>query len=115
MTARHSLVLQGIHAGIVIAVLVSVTVLGVQGTLASDSLIAVYGAAIGFAGASASQLGALGQAVNGKAIVSHEALADREATLRTAMVASAAAPAHTVEAVTPADVEAEESGRGASD
>ena len=94
MSAKHSLYLQGLHAGIVLAVLISVTVLGVQGTLASDSLIAVYGAAIGFAGASASQLGALGQAINGKAVVSNDAIADRETTLRTALSAAAAAPAH---------------------
>lgn len=101
MSARHSLYLQAIHAGIVVAVLISVTVLGVQGTLASDSLIAVYGAAIGFAGASASQLGALGQAINGKQTISNEAISEREATLRTAMVAAGAAPAHEVAPIQP--------------
>lgn len=101
VSARQSLYLQGIHATIVLAVLISVTVLGVQGTLASDSLIAVYGAAIGFAGASASQLGALGQAVNGKATMTNEAMSEREATLRTAMVAAAGSPAHTMAAVEP--------------
>lgn len=101
MSAKQSLYLQAIHAGIVVAVLVSVTVLGVQGTLASDSLIAVYGAAIGFAGASASQLGALGQAINGKTTITEGAIAEREATLRTAMVAAAAATPHDIAALQP--------------
>lgn len=110
MTTRQSLVVQGMHAAIVLSAIVAVTALGINGTLDGQSVVAVLAAAIGFAGASGSQIGTLAQAVNGKATMSNESLADREATLRTAMVAAAATPAHVMTAVEPEDVEPEDRG-----
>ncbi|HVE35372.1 MAG TPA: hypothetical protein VNC18_17535 [Gemmatimonadaceae bacterium] len=105
MTARQSLLLQGMHAFIVLGVLASVTVLGVQGTLTGESVIAVYAAAIGFAGASAGQIGTLAQAVNGKSVVTSQMLAEQGATNRTGLVAAAGGSAHTVTPIIPVDQE----------
>lgn len=85
------------HGAIVLSVVVAVVILGVQGTLDSSSVLGILGAAIGFAGGTAASTASLGTAVNGKAVVSNQAIADRETTLRTAFAASAATPAHTVE------------------
>lgn len=101
MTARQTMIVQGIHGALVLAVLISATVLGVQGTLGSDALVGIYGAAIGFAGGSAATIGTLGQAVNGKATIPISELANRETTLRAAMASAAASPAHTVRATPP--------------
>lgn len=108
MTTRQSLTVQGMHAAIVLASILAVTALGINGTLDGQSVVAVLAAAIGFAGASSSQIGTLAQAVNGKATMSNEAMADREATLRTAMVAAAATPAHEMHAVEPPEVDPED-------
>lgn len=102
MNQKTSLIIQGLNAFVVIGVLVSATVLGVQGTLQGESLVAIYGAAIGFAGGAASALGSLGAAVNGKTPLSNAAMADRETTLRSAMVAAAAAPPRDVPLAPPA-------------
>lgn len=76
------------HAGLVLAAIVAVTVLGIDGTIDGQSVVAVLGTAIGFAGASATSVGSLAQAVNGKSVISTAAMADREATLRAAVSAS---------------------------
>ena len=78
MSARHSLIVVGVQAGIVLAAVIAVTILGVEGTLDGQSVVAILGAAIGFAGGAGASVSAVGQAVNGKATVS-------DATLRQAM------------------------------
>lgn len=86
------MVIQAMHGGIVLASIVAVTLLGVEGTLDGQSVVAVLAAAIGFAGASASQIGSLAQAVNGKSVISGSSMADRETTLRTAITGSPVPP-----------------------
>lgn len=103
MSARQSIIVQGVHGGIVVAAILAVTILGYHGTIDGESVVAVLGAAIGFAGANATSIGSLAQAVNGKAVIPAHNLAEREATLRTAMIASAASSPHTVEAVKVVD------------
>jgi hypothetical protein len=90
LTGRFSLYLLGMQAGLAVIVVVSATVLGVYGALDSSSLTAIYGAALGFAGGASSSLGALSQAVNGKATIS-------DAALRQAM----ASPPHPPQADSP--------------
>lgn len=75
---RLPLYLLAMQSGLAALVVIGATVLGIYGAMESDSLTAIYGAALGFAGGAASSLGALTTAVNGKATVS-------EATLRHAM------------------------------
>ena len=97
MAARQSLYVTAMYGSIVLAVVVATVILGVQGTLDSSSVLGILGAAIGFAGGSAASNGAVGAAVNGKATIPTAELANREQTLRTAIVASAAAPSHVIE------------------
>lgn len=101
MTQRHSLYVIAFQGVIVLSVILSATTLGVQGTLDATALTAIYSAAFGFAGGTAAALSALGAAVNGKAVIPTSELANREATLRTAFVATAAGDAHRVDAVQP--------------
>lgn len=78
MTPRQQLYTQALGVSVVLAAIMAVTVLGFHGTIDGESVVAVLGTAIGFAGANLSSGGALAQAVNGKATVS-------DATLRQAM------------------------------
>lgn len=78
MNTRQSLIVQGMSGGLVLAAIVAVTLLGLHGTIDGESVVAVLGTAIGFAGANVSGVGAVAQAVNGKSIVS-------DATLRQAI------------------------------
>lgn len=97
------------YAAIVLAVVIATVILGVQGTLDSSSVLGILGAAIGFAGGSAVGNSTLGSAVNGKSTVPNSALADREATIRTALAASAGAPSHVI-APEPIPPSSEENG-----
>lgn len=101
MTAKQTLYVQAMHGGIVLSAIIAVTVLGAMGELDGQSVVAVLGAALGFAGAAASSSGAIGQAVNGKAVIPDEAMRSREATLRTALVASAGSEPHVMVATEP--------------
>lgn len=96
MSSRQSLYVVAIYAGIAFSVVLSATILGVQGTLDSQTLSNVLMGALGFAGGAAVGAGTLGQAVNGKAVIPHSELANRETTLRTAIAGAASAPAHEV-------------------
>lgn len=78
MTPRQTIYVQAMSGGLVLAAIICVTVLGFHGTLDGQSVVAVLGTAIGFAGANVSGVGAVAQAVNGKATVS-------DATLRQAI------------------------------
>lgn len=66
------------HAVLAVVVVVSATVLAAFDVLDSSSVTVIYGAALGFAGGTASSLGSLTTAVNGKATMS-------DATLRQAI------------------------------
>lgn len=88
MQARDNLIATVIHSSIVLAAIAAVVVLGIHGTLDGQSVIAVLGAAIGFAGANATAVSSLGAAINGKATVPTETLTQREVTLRAAMGAN---------------------------
>lgn len=103
VTQRQALYTLGIHGGIVLAAIVTVGVLGYHGTLDGQSVVAILGAAIGFAGGTASSLGSLNTVVNGKSVVTPQFVAEQAATQRTAIVASAGSEAHTVKpaVVTP--------------
>lgn len=101
---RQPLYVLAIYGGIVFASIVTVGILGYHGTLDGQSVVAILGAAIGFAGGSASSLGSLNSVVNGKSVVTPQLLAEQGATQRTAIVASAGSEAHVVEPV-PVDLE----------
>lgn len=103
MNSRQTLYVLAMQGAIALAVIVVVCILGVQGTLDGESVVAILSSALALAGAAATAFGALGAAVNGKAVVSHAEMANREETLRTAFAASAAAPAHTVAPVEPTE------------
>ena len=85
MSSRHTVYILGVHGAIALAIVVSATVLGVQGTLDSSALTAIYGALLGFVGGAASSIGSLGAAVNGKAVLPVGDLQAREHTLRSAI------------------------------
>lgn len=90
MNARQSLIVQAMHGTVVLFTVVVVCILGYHGTLDGQSVVAILGAAIGFAGGAVAATGALGQAVNGKSVVSEASMASREQTLRTSIQANAA-------------------------
>lgn len=83
MSNRQPLVVLAIHGGIALVVVLCVTALAWHGSLDAEAATALFGTAVGLAGGSASSIGALAQAVNGKATVS-------DATLRQAMRSPAA-------------------------
>lgn len=101
VSAKDSLYVQGIHVTVVLSAIFAVSLLGYHGTLDGQSVVAVLGAAIGFAGANVSSVGSLAQAVNGKSVVTSQLLAEQGATARTAIVSAAAADSHTVEPSAP--------------
>lgn len=103
MDARQSLYVQGLHVGVVLAAIIAVAILGYHGTLDGQSVVAVLGGAIGYAGANASSIGSLAQAVNGKAVIPASEMANRESTLRTAFGAAAQSESHTIEPYVIAD------------
>lgn len=100
MPARQQLYVLAIHGGIVLAAIATVGILGFHGTLDGQSVVAILGAAIGFAGGTASSLGSLNTVVNGKSVVTPQFVAEQAATQRTAIVASAGSEAHTVKPAT---------------
>lgn len=101
MSARQSLIGTMTYVGLALAVVVSATLLGLQGTLDPQALTAILTGALGFAGGASVASGTLGQAVNGKASVPLGYLTDRESTLRTALAAAGESPAHVVPDVEP--------------
>lgn len=88
------MVVMGMHAAIVLAVVVATVILGVQGTLDSSSVLGILGAAIGFAGGTAASLGSLGAAVNGKSVVTPQLVSEQASMQRAALAAAAASPPH---------------------
>jgi len=94
VSARQSLIGTMTYVGLALAVVVSATLLGLQGTLDPQALTAILTGALGFAGGASVASGTLGQAVNGKASVPLGYLTDREATIRTALHATSENPAH---------------------
>lgn len=98
-----------IHAAVVVSAIVAVTVLGAQGTIDGQSVVAVLAAAIGFAGANATSVSSLGAVVNGKSVVTPQLLAEQGATARTAIVAAGGSESHVVRPQTPTS-EAEREG-----
>lgn len=101
MPPRQPLYVLAIHGGIVLATILTVGVLGYHGTLDGQTISAVLGAAIGFAGGTASSLGSLNTVVNGKSVVTPQLLAEQGATNRTALATAAAAAAHNVKPQAP--------------
>lgn len=85
VTARHTMIVLGVHGAVALAIIISATVLGVQGTLDASALTALYAGLLGFVASAASSIGSLGAAVNGKTVLSQGDMAAREATLRTAI------------------------------
>ena len=105
MSSRQPLYVLAIHGGIVLAAIMTVGLLGFHGTLDGQSVVAILGAAIGFAGGSASSLGSLGAVVNGKSLMTSQQVSEQGATQRTAIVAAAAGDPHRVTPVTPKPTE----------
>lgn len=99
MPPRQPLYVLAIHGSIVLAAILTVGILGFHGTLDGQSVVAVLGTAIGFAGGTASSLGSLNTVVNGKSVVTPQLLAEQGATARTAIVAASSSEPHTVEPV----------------
>lgn len=87
MNGKQALYVMALHGTIALAVVIAATVLAFHGSLDAEAATAIFGAAIGLAGGSASALGTLAGAINGKAVVSTESLADMQATTRAAMAA----------------------------
>lgn len=85
MTGRQNLYVLGLYGSIILATVIGAVILGVQGTLDAPSITAIFGTAIGGAGAALAAQGTLGQAVNGKSTISTATLQEREHTLRTAI------------------------------
>lgn len=101
MTARQPLYVLAIHGSIVLAAILVVALLGYHGTLDGQSVVAVLGTAIGFAGGSAASQASLNTVVSGKSVLSQEMMAEQGATQRTAIIAAAASEAHDVTPQTP--------------
>ncbi len=106
VSARQSLFGTLAYLGLALAVVISATLLGLQGTLDPQALTAILTGALGFAGGASVASGTLGQAVNGKASVPLAYFADRETTLRSAFAASAESPSHAVPPPEPIPPEA---------
>lgn len=96
MNAKLSVYVMAMHGLIVLSVVVVTCVLGVQGTLDSASILGILGAAIGFAGGTAASLGAVGQAVNGKSVITPQLISEQASMQRTALAAAASAQPHDV-------------------
>lgn len=89
VNGKQSLYVLLIHGGIALAVVCAATLLAYHGALDAEAATAIFGAALGLAGGSASALAALGSAVNGKMTVTPEAVQAREVTLRQALASPA--------------------------
>ena len=74
MNQRQVIYVQAMSVSVVIAAILGVTLLGFHGTLDGQSVVAVLGTAIGFAGANVTSVSTLAQAVNGKATMSEASL-----------------------------------------
>lgn len=96
MNSRQTLYVLAMQGVIALAVVIVVCVLGVQGTLEGESVVAILSSALALAGGAAAAVSALGSAVNGKATIPAAEMANREHTLRTAIAGASAAPAHDV-------------------
>ena len=96
MPPRQPLYVLAIHGSIVLAAILVVAVLGYHGTLDGQSVVAVLGTAIGFAGGTASSLGSLNTVVNGKSVLTEQLIAEQAATQRTAILSAAASEPHVV-------------------
>lgn len=91
MNGKQSLYVLLVHGGIAAVVVLASTLLAYHGSIDSQTVSVIYGAALGLAGASASAIATLGSAVNGKMTVTPEALQAREVTLRQAIATPAGA------------------------
>ena len=89
MNGKQSIYVMIVHGGIALAVVFAATILAYHGSLDAEAATAIFGAALGLAGGSASAIAALGSAVNGKMTVTPEAVQAREVTLRQALAAPA--------------------------
>lgn len=88
MNGRQSLYVLLVHGGIAAIVVLAATMLAYHGSIDSQTVSVIYGAALGLAGASASAIATLGSAVNGKMTVTPESVQAREVTLRQAIAAA---------------------------
>jgi hypothetical protein len=71
-----------VHAAVALVIIVAATVLAALHDLDGQTVAALFGAAVGLIGGSASSLGSIYSVVNGKATVPLPVIADQEATLR---------------------------------
>jgi uncharacterized membrane protein len=71
-----------VHALVALVIILAASILAGLHDLDGQTVAALFGTAVGLLGGSASSLGTLYTAVNGKSVVSAEALASRETTLR---------------------------------
>ena len=78
MNPKQSLYVLILHGSIALVVIVAVSALTWHGSLDAEAATALFGTAVGLAGGSSAAVGALTQAINGKATVS-------DATLRQAI------------------------------
>lgn len=101
MTGRQSILILAFHGAIVTVLVIAATVLGFHGTLDASAVTAIFGAALGFAGGTASSLGSLGAVVNGKSVVTQQQVAEQGAAQRTAIVAAAGGEARRMVPVEP--------------
>lgn len=74
MNPKQTLYVLVVHGCVAAVVILGASVLAYHGSIDGEALTAIYGAALGFAGASSGAIAAVGQAVNGKATVSDETL-----------------------------------------
>ncbi len=82
MTGRVAYAGAFVHAVVALTIIVAASILAALHDLDGQTVAAIFGAAIGVVGGSASSLGTLYTAVNGKSVLSAEALASHETTLR---------------------------------
>ena len=99
MAGRQNIYQLAIYGSIALAAVGGAILLGYHGTLNSDAVAAILTGALALAGGTASSVGTLYTAVNGKSVVSHQMTAEQGATTRTAIVAAAGSQPQVVEPV----------------
>lgn len=82
MTSRVAYAGALIHATVALVIILAASILAALHDLDGQTVAAIFGAAVGMLGGSASSLGTLYSAVNGKSVLSAEVMANRETTMR---------------------------------
>ncbi len=85
MSARVAVLGSFVHAGVAMVIIIAASVLAALHDLDGQTVAALFGTAVGLLGGSASSLGTLYSAVNGKSVISNDNMGSREQTLREAV------------------------------